>query len=583
MAYKRRPSLLGGLLWATVGLLFLLRNFGIGPDVWSVIGRFWPVLLILLGLGKIIEYFMKRDSVAIRVGEIIGILILLLIGTAVSRVSESRNFARLLQEIPVEVGGTPMRPGQWFGDSHTYSEEVAYPLESSLPIRVENAYGQVTITPGSDREIRVRLRKVVYADEARAKSFAAEIHLTGATENRGSSSAEVKPEAEPGKKSGSAVFVLRTNRDSLSSRDTMFNTDMELLVPRDAQVQVVNSYGEVRATGLNGKLDLSTTHRSLEVRDCSGQFNIMSRYAECRLTNLKGDVTVDGRGKIYLEDIRGNVTVTNEYSPLDIANIDGILNVSVTEGNLKVEKVTKPVVIDAKGAKVEVSGLQDTLRIKSSHRDIEISDVAAAVTIESRYSTLNLKNVKGSVSINSNSDSIEADDIGGSFVMKARGSGIRAAGVRGPLDIQTTLKDVVVNDFGDQCTVRNEYAGISVSSQKLGKGDLNIKNHNGDVELYLPEGASFSIDAIARNGSVESDYAGLAPTTSANVGSLKARVKTGNPKITLETDSSDIHVYRTREDKGHSSNQAEDDALLPGGIPNIALMSPIPYPSGNGI
>ena len=569
MAYKRRPSLLGGLLWATLGLLFLLRNFGIGPDVWSVIGRFWPVLLILLGLGKILEYFLKKDAVAIRVGEIIGILLLLLIGTAISRVYESRNFSRILQEIPLEVGGTPMRPGQWFGDSHTYSEEVTYPLESSLPLRIENAYGQVSVTPGSDREIRVRLRKVVYADEARAKNFAAEIHLLGGPEARSATGVDVKAEAEPGKKSGSGVFVLRTNRDSLSSRDTMFNTDMEILVPKDSQVQVVNNYGEVRATGLNGKLDLSTTHRSLEVRDCSGQFNITSRYAECRLANLKGNVNVDGRGKIYIEDIKGDVSVTNEYSPLEIQNIDGTLNVSITEGNLKVEKVTKPVVIDAKGTKVELAQLQDTLKLKASHRDIDIDGVASAVTIESRYTSLNLKNVKGSVSIDSNSDSISADDIGGRFVMNAKGSGIRAVGIHGPLEIKTSLKDVVVNDFSDSCNVSNEYAGISISALNLGKGDLNIKNHNGDVDLHLPEGASFSIDAIARNGSVESDYAGLAPTTNANVGSLKARVKNGSPKITLETDSSDIHVYRTREEgkKRSSRREDDDDAFLPFGLP----------------
>jgi hypothetical protein len=311
---------------------------------------------------------------------------------------------------------------------------------------------------------------------------------------------------------------------------------------------------------------------------------VTSRYAECRLSNLKGDLTVDGRGKIYIEDIKGNVTVKNEYSPLEITNVDGTLNASVIEGSLKVEKVTKPVIIDAKGTKVEVDDLKDTLTVRSSHRDIEIANVAAAVTIESRYGTLNLRNVKGSVSINSNSDTVEADEIGGSLTVKARGTSVRASDIRGPMDVQTTLKNVVINNFDDRCSVTNEYAGISVSSRKLGKGDLNVKNRNGDVELYLPAGAAFAIDAIARNGSVESDYAGLAPTTNANVGSLKARVKTGSPRITLETDSSDIHVYRARdEEKKQSSRDDEDDALLPSGILNIEPVSPVPPASLRGI
>ena len=113
MAHRRRPSLLGALLWAALGLLFLLRNFGIGPDAWSVAARYWPVLLILLGLGKILEYFLKKDAVAIRIGEIIGIIVLLLIGSAISKISESHGVSRIIRELPIQVGDTPVRPGQW--------------------------------------------------------------------------------------------------------------------------------------------------------------------------------------------------------------------------------------------------------------------------------------------------------------------------------------------------------------------------------------------------------------------------------------------------------------------------------------
>ena len=80
MPNRLRPSLLGALLWIGLGILFLLRNLGIGPDIWSLAGRYWPVLLILLGVGKILDYFLHKDSVSIRFGEIVGIFFLLLIG-----------------------------------------------------------------------------------------------------------------------------------------------------------------------------------------------------------------------------------------------------------------------------------------------------------------------------------------------------------------------------------------------------------------------------------------------------------------------------------------------------------------------
>jgi hypothetical protein len=557
MSHRRRPSLLGALFWTGLGLLFLLNNFGIGPDFWSLAGRYWPVLLILLGLGKILEYFLKKDAVSIRVGEIIGILFLLMIGTAVSRMSGS-HFGQVIREMPIQFGGTSMRPGQWLGNSHTYTEEIVYPLESEIPVRVENAYGMVSVAPGGDREIRVRLKKVIYGNETRAKSFADELRLKAGPESRDDSAA-LKPEAEPGKKSGDRYFVVRTNRDSLDSQHYVFNTDIEIFVPKKSQVQVVNSYGEVRVAGIEGTIDLSTAYKTLELRDCTGQFKITTRYADSRLTNLKGNLQVDGRGRVYIENIKGDVTVKNEYSPLEIINVDGKLAVSSTEGNLRVDRVTKPVVIDSRGTQVQVSDLQDSLKITASHREIEISGIAAQVTIDSRYATLNIKDVKGDVHIDSSSDNISADDVRGRLTLKARGSGIRANGIRGPLDIQTTLKEAIVNGFSDSCRVSNEYAGISISSGNLGKGDVNVKNRNGNIDLYLPEGASFVIDATARNGKVESDYSGLAPIRNATTGSLKSKVRAGGPTITLETDYSDIHVYRTREGEHKGS---EDEQVL---------------------
>jgi len=595
MSIKRRPSLLGALLWIAAGVLFLLYNFGIVSDLWSLAARYWPVLLILLGLGKILEYFLKREAVSIRFGEIVGILVLLLIGTALTRAAN--NVGWFVRDVEFDLGGARVSPRQIIGDSHAYTEQATYPLEEALPIRVENAYGKVSVTAGSDREIRVTLKKVVWANEARAKDIASEIHpqwgiedvdgspaaapmpeqirrkaedLQKQDKNQASpgSPATLKAEAEPGEKSGARYFVLRTNRDSLSSSDYQFNTDMEISVPRNSQVQVTNIDGEVLVAGINGPLDLRTKNKSVEVRDCTGQFNISAPYAECRLTNLRGNLSLDARGRVYIENIRGDVSVKNEYSSMEILEVDGKLSVSTTEGTLKVERVTKPVVINARGTQVEVAGLKDSLKITASHRDVDISDVASHVAIDSRYANLTLKDIQGDIEITSSSDNINADEIQGRFIVKARGTGVRANGVKGPIDIQTTLKEVTVSDFGDSCRIINEYAGISLSAVTLGK-DVSVKNRNGDVTVFLPEDASFSIDAVARNGRVESDYAGLVPTRESNTGSLKSKVKAGGPKVNLETDYSNIHVYRA--DDGESRRTAgTKEVLFPRRPPRFA-------------
>ncbi len=557
MAHTQRPSLMGSLLWIGLGVYFLLYNFGIGPSFWPLAGRYWPVLLILLGAGKVIEYFFQKDAIGIRFGEIIGVLFLLLIGTAINGISQSQ-VVRLVRELPIQLGGASVKPGQWIGESHSYSEERTFTLDRPIKIRIENSYGLVSISSGSDREVRVRLKKVVYAQESRAKAIADEIRLESATEAGGDETTKLKPEAEAGKKSDNEFFVVRTNREALSSKDYAYNTDMEILIPKDSQLQVDNSFGDVRVNGINGNLDLNAAHRALEVRDCTGQFAITTRYAESRLANLVGNVTIDGRGSIFLDNIKGDIKVNNEYSPVEIVNVDGKVSVSNTDGHIRIEGVTKPVIVDARGSQVRIGNLKDTLKITASHQNVDIFDVASTVTIESSYSTLALKGIKGKVELTSNSDRISGDDIQESLKLKARASSIRLNGIKGPLDIQNSLKEIIVNDFSESCSITSEYGDISVSAQRLGKGDIQIKNRNGAIDLFLPENASFLIDATARSGQIESDYKGLESIRNENnTGTLHAKVKMGAPKITLDTQYGNIHIGQTSSEQAEMSSRAE--------------------------
>jgi hypothetical protein len=51
----RRGSIVGPVILITVGLLFLLNNLGVLPwTVWSSLLRFWPAILILIGLDVLI-------------------------------------------------------------------------------------------------------------------------------------------------------------------------------------------------------------------------------------------------------------------------------------------------------------------------------------------------------------------------------------------------------------------------------------------------------------------------------------------------------------------------------------------------
>jgi putative Mn2+ efflux pump MntP len=53
----QRGALIGGVILILIGLLFFLENWFPDFSLWNVFARFWPVLLILIGLRKLYSYF----------------------------------------------------------------------------------------------------------------------------------------------------------------------------------------------------------------------------------------------------------------------------------------------------------------------------------------------------------------------------------------------------------------------------------------------------------------------------------------------------------------------------------------------
>lgn len=543
MSQRHRPSLLGSLLWIGLGVLFLLSNLGIVPDALTLVQRYWPLLLILLGAGKVIGYFLRKDSVSIHFGELLGILFLLLAGIFITKISEN-HMGRFLQQFPFKIGDIFIYPERWIGNSHAYAKEAVFPLDGFPTIRIENSRGKVSVTPGSDGEVRVRLKSVVYADESRASDIADKIFIKGDYE------AAVLSVPNAGTlQVSSPLFVIKINDDVLKNTKDRVDTDIEVFVPKKSHLQVSNAYGAVRVVGIDGKLDLSNTHQELEVRDCEGDFNLSSRYGECLLVNLTGNLSLKSRSKVYLENLKGNVVVTNEFSPVVISNVDGRVTVSSTDGELRINNVSQPVVIDARGTQVKVARLQSSLEIVASHRNVHVEDVASNVSIESRYAKVFLKDVRGDVDIQSDSDRINADTIHGSLTMQGRGSGIQVNDAGSDLNIRTTLKEVVVNDLSGSCNIANEYADIRVSMKNLDRNEINIKNRNGSIELYLPERADFSLNAIARQGKIESFYKGLeSPSGTSTVKILEANTDSAGARIRLETEYDNIRIFGNRND-----------------------------------
>lgn len=61
MSRKKQESLFWGLILLIIGVLILLSNLGMDIN-WRSIGKFWPMLLIIIGLKNIWQHYTNKKS-----------------------------------------------------------------------------------------------------------------------------------------------------------------------------------------------------------------------------------------------------------------------------------------------------------------------------------------------------------------------------------------------------------------------------------------------------------------------------------------------------------------------------------------
>jgi len=60
--YPNSGALTTGLILITLGGIFLAENLHAPFSAWRLVLRYWPVILIIIGLNKLCAYFFQRKD-----------------------------------------------------------------------------------------------------------------------------------------------------------------------------------------------------------------------------------------------------------------------------------------------------------------------------------------------------------------------------------------------------------------------------------------------------------------------------------------------------------------------------------------
>ena len=377
---RRGSSLFPGLLLLFVGLLLLLHNYR-GLDVFTVIGRWWPLILIFWGAVKLYERMAASragDPGAARItpGEVFLVLGLLSLLGIVVAVDYGRE-------------NIPRHFGEW-GNSFEFDLEVApKPVPADARITIRNGRGNISIRSSDDAQIRISGKKNAKAwNERDAQKVADHVGVEIVKNGDGY---EVRP-TEPST-SGSRISLDLDVTVPKKAALTIRNEKGDITVADMAKpVSVTNGAGNVEIRGTVGDVDINTRKCDIKVSDTNGNVKISGHGGDINVSGATGGLTIDGEfyGAIRADKVAKGVRFVSQRTDLTLSQLSGHMeagpgNLEIYDapGNLSV-RTQDDITLENAGGKVKIDNRRGNVDVRFSFlpkEDIEISNASAGITL----------------------------------------------------------------------------------------------------------------------------------------------------------------------------------------------------------
>ncbi len=366
-------SIAGPVVLILMGGLFLLGTMGIMDihHLGSLFARFWPALLILWGVLKLIEYEQAKrygqPARGIGVGGVFLMLFLIVTGLIATQVARL-NWKSIGEHI--QIGDDEGLDEIFGGSTFNYSDELSQEIPAGSTLHVNDDRGTITINVADGKTtMKVSVRKKVRTEkEQDAEDY----------------NSKTKPQISVTDK------VVTLDANVRGAGDKAITTDMDIYVPRNTDLVIVSRRGDVTINGMNGSADINHQHGEVNLNDHTGNATLTLQGSSARLAHIKGDVTIQGKAnEIAVEDVDGAVHLSGEFyestrlarisktvsfhssrTDMEFSRLDGRLDLD--SGDLRADSLAGPMHLTTRSKDIAIEGLSGDLRLEDSNGTVEV-------------------------------------------------------------------------------------------------------------------------------------------------------------------------------------------------------------------
>jgi hypothetical protein len=358
MSRRISGAVFWGLVFVAFGTLFLARNLGYPVPLWTVVARYWPVLLIVWGVFKLADALRAEPGEKRSLfsgGDVAAIILVIVFGSLITLAADMNpDLGKIFNTQNFDVWDIT-------GNNFTFTERHVLAVGANPAIEVEGNFGDVEITRSDSNEITLDVNKTIRASDQ--------------SEGERLSSSFVYSIADIGG-NGQNKYKIASN----SSR--RYKAALTIRVPASSSVSVENRNGGVTIRGIDGNQEIN------------------NRFGDVEVQGIKGTVKIQNRnGTVHVEDIGDTVTISNSFGPINVSNVRGELKIDGRNNEIDIEHVDKDIEVESAFQNVDIDDPKGAVKVKSRNGEVSVrllQPPTRDVSISSEFGDVNIEFPDGS-------------------------------------------------------------------------------------------------------------------------------------------------------------------------------------------
>ena len=176
--------------------------------------------------------------------------------------------------------------------------------------------------------------------------------------------------------------------------------------------------------------------------------------------------------------------------------------------------------------------------------DVELTQIAGQVTVNGDYTgSVSLRDLAKPVRLASMRTKLAVEQVAGEIRIE-RGS-LNARNVIGPVKLTTHSTDITLNGFTEGLDLTVDRGDVELRPQSVPLGRIAVHARSGNIDMALPAGAKFAMNAATGNGDIDNQFGGgLSEQSEGRGAKLEGSVGDG-PDVSLITQHGNITVRKS--------------------------------------